>query len=122
MLTLTREEPQEQEDEHNVEVDDQQFEEDAAYATEEEPEDSGEESEITYRPSLQKDGHGVQRKENHERRSPTHTGAESRGLGIGGLMKAFIGKPVFSGAYEEDLDNIYSMFDALSEICPVSPE
>lgn len=41
---------------------------------------------------------------------------------IWGLIKAFIGKPSFSAANEDDLDNILNIVYILSDICAVMAE
>lgn len=42
---------------------------------------------------------------------------------VNGLMKAFIGQHKFSGKYEEDLDSVLKVFEALAEMCdPMSDE
>lgn len=38
------------------------------------------------------------------------------------MMKDFTGKPSFSGAYEEDLDNVLSIFDTITDMCEITPE
>lgn len=48
---------------------------------------------------------------------PMYGGSEQQG--IGGLMKALVGKPIFSGAYEEDLDKLRNILDAFYVVCRV---
>lgn len=44
------------------------------------------------------------------------------GLGVNGIMKAFIGQDKFSGKYEEDLDAVLNIFETLSRMCDATPE
>lgn len=44
-----------------------------------------------------------------------------RYLGLGGMVKAFIGQTKFSGKYEEDLDYILETFDTYAEMFDLSP-
>lgn len=37
-------------------------------------------------------------------------------------MKAFHGKPMFAGTWEEDLENVISVFNTLSTVCELSQE
>lgn len=43
-----------------------------------------------------------------------HQRSEERSLGLNGIMNAFVGRQVFYGGYEEDLDSIMNVFDTLS--------
>lgn len=45
---------------------------------------------------------------------------DKKRLGINGLMRALIGKPSFSGSWEEDLDNCICVFDTLSTMCEMT--
>ena len=44
----------------------------------------------------------------------------ARPLGITGLMRAFVGKPTFSGNWDEDLDNCLNIFNTLAVMCEVT--
>lgn len=66
---------------------------------------------------LWRDGAG-RRNENGLRRD-YHSLMERRGLGVNGLIKAFVGKKTFSGAYDEDLDDTLIIYDTLSDMCGV---
>lgn len=45
---------------------------------------------------------------------------EQRGLDISALMKAFLDKPVFSGSWEENLDNVISIYDTFAAMFVVT--
>lgn len=92
------------------------MEEEATYATEEHLYETDDESEDTNHLATKKSVHDNNRRDNTERRPELHSGTDARGLGIDAPMKTFIVKPMFSGAYDEDLDNVLSIFDTLLEM------
>lgn len=49
-------------------------------------------------------------------------GGPNNGLGIYELLKAFIGKPQFSGGYDQDVDNCFQVFETLASMCQVRDE
>lgn len=58
--------------------------------------------------------------EREDGKENTHQGKP--GLGRNGLMKAYIGKEVFKGVWEEDLDNCIKVYETLSRMCKVDKE
>lgn len=48
--------------------------------------------------------------------------SRQHGLGISGLMKAYHGKPMFTGHWEEDLDGCLNVFNTLSAMCEITPK
>lgn len=48
--------------------------------------------------------------------------SERRGLGIHGIMNYFMGKPTFSGAYDEDLESIIGIFETMADMCGITEE
>lgn len=49
-------------------------------------------------------------------------GHYNKGLGMNGLIRAFVGKPTFSGAYDEELEGIISVFETLARMCDISED
>lgn len=45
--------------------------------------------------------------------------ANTRSMGINGVMKEFTGKTEFSGAYEEDLDDTLDVFETMARMCSI---
>lgn len=84
---------------------------------------SGEDNYSGRRRQNNRRGEGGLRPENSERSKPdSDQNGWQRGLGISGLMKAFVGKPTFSGSWEEDLDNCINVFNTLSSMSEISSE
>lgn len=50
------------------------------------------------------------------------TSAEKKILVINDLIRAFNGKPTFSGSWEEDLDCCLNFYDTLSAMCEMIAE
>lgn len=45
---------------------------------------------------------------------------EDRGLGIIGLIKALLGKPEFTGHWDEDLESTIGAFETMERMCTVT--
>lgn len=67
------------------------------------------------------------RRENGKQSTEEETGppqssykTEGRILVINGVMKSFVGNPIFSEAYEEDLYTVINVYEALANMCGIS--
>lgn len=49
-----------------------------------------------------------------------YRGDTDRGMGVQGMMRAYVGKKKFTGAWHEDLDGCFAVFETMAKMCHIT--